>query len=483
MNILLILLSLSLIDEIAPFRYVLNIASDGHKVYSSSPFGIAEFDFYTGDYVRGYIMQDEVEIVAPDIYSGYIYYSSRSNLYRFSPASNFRYPMGVFFNIKSIGITQNEIYIDEGGAVKIIDKFTGIPKTSGKGGVLWFGEKKNLRKDSKDIFFLSPYYYYVPNFGKIEYTVFYEEKNKIFAGTWGDGIHIYQKGLFMEEKKQRIGPATPYITVIKNTKNGIWIGGKDYRGYSGLTRRKANDWIVYKKEEVFGLPDENIVDIEGIGDRTYFAYPGGISVFEKERFYRLTGTYLSLRECTAIFADYPNIWVGTDDGIYTVDSETGDILSQFLRGIYVEDIEKLGGIIFAGTEKGLLYISPDKKDFKVFNDEKQYSLSHILKLGNKNDTLIVACAKGVFMIFKENNKFKTHYLIPPFSPNILDIKPYKDMMFFATLDGLYFYNIKKDFWKREYFAKKDFGIAVFSLMIKGDTLWVGTDKGIFLLKL
>lgn len=484
MKIFLFFISFTLLDEIAPLRYVLNIGGDGQRIYSSSPFGIAEFDFYTGKYLRGYILDNEIDVVAPDIYTGYIYFSYGGNLFRFSTSSNFVYSMGMFFNIKSIGITQSEVYIDAGGSLEIIDKFTGVRKPSGKGNVIWFGERRNLKRDSKDIFFLSPYYYYVPNFGKVEYTVFYEEGNKIFAGTWGDGIHIYQKGIYIEENRERIGPATPYITVIKNTNRGVWIGGREYRGYSGLTLKTNDDWIVYKKEEVFGLPEEDIVDIEEMGEKVYFAYPGGISVFERGKFYNLTGSHLSLRECTSLLSDYPNLWVGTDNGIYTIDSETGDILSHFLEGVYINDMEKIEGFIFAGTEKGLFYISPNRKNFMEFKDERDYSLSHILKMGKKDDSLIIASTRGVFIIFEKDGEFETSYILPPpFSPNVMDIKSYKNFIFFGTIDGLYFYDTEKKIWKRENFLKRNFNVAIFSLMVKNDTLWIGSDKGIFLLKI
>ena len=482
MKIIIFLFSLNLIDEIAPFRYVLNIASDGNKVYTSSPFGIAEFDFYTGNYIRGYILNEEVNVIAPDIYTGSIYYSSKGSLFRVNLNSGFKTHLGNFSNITSIGITQNDLYIDENGIIKILDKFTGGIKFSGEKNIIWFGEKRNLKKDSKEIFFLSPYFYYTQGFGKVEYTVFFKEKNKIFVGTWGDGISIYEEGIIIPKKKHSIGPSTPLVTFMKNTKEGIWIISRKYLNFEGITLRKNGQWIVYKKEEIFGLPEENIKDIEEIGERIYFSHSGGISVFEKGRFYKLTDPYFSIREINSMLVNYPDIWVGTDEGVYRINSETGSILSHFLENIYVEDIEEIQGIIFAGTEKGLLYITPDKDKFLHFLDEKNYSLSYILKLCKRNDTLIVGSYNGIFMTFKENEKFKVFYPSPFPSKEILDMKLYKNFLFIASLDGLFYYDIKKDLWKKENFPK-DFDVSVLSLLIKSDTLWVGTDKGIFLFKL
>lgn len=481
MKIFIVLFSLFPLDEIAPFRYVSNIASDGHKVYVSSPFGISEFDFYTGNYLRGYIIDEEVLVLAPDIYTGFIYFSSKTNLYRMNLLSRLKFLIGNFFNVKSIGIGEEEIYIDEGGVIKVIDKFTGNIKSPKKQNVIWFGERRNLKKDSKEIFFLSPYFYYLPNFGKVEYTVFFKEKNKIFVGTWGDGIHVYEEGLFIPQKKCAIGPATPFVTVMKNTKEGIWIGGREYMGFNGLTLRKNGEWIIYKKEEVFGMPEENLKDIEEYGDKVYFSYSEGISVFENDKFYKLID--FKGREVNGILIDYPDIWAGTDDGVYRINIENGAILSHFLENIYIEDVEKINGFIFAGGERGLFYINPSQKDFSIFKDEKNYSNSHILKLFSKNDTLVVASYKGVFMIFKEEDKFKNFYPSPFSSREILDIKGYKNFLFFATLDGLFSYDIKKDLWKKENLQKININLEVISLMVKGDTLWVGTDKGIILFKL
>ncbi|MEO0275581.1 MAG: hypothetical protein ABIM60_02200, partial [candidate division WOR-3 bacterium] len=131
---------------------------------------------------------------------------------------------------------------------------------------------------------------------------------------------------------------------------------------------------------------------------------------------------------------------------------------------------------------GLFYITPDKDKFLHFTDEKNYSLSYILKLCKRNDTLIVGSYNGIFMVFKENGNFKVFYPSPFSSREILDMKLYKNFLFVASLDGLFYYDIKKDLWRKENF-KKDFNVTVLSLMIKGDTLWVGTDKGIFLFKL
>ncbi len=482
MKILLFLFSFNLIDEIAPFRYVLNIASDGHKVYTSSPFGIAEFDFYRGDYIRGYILNEEVNVIAPDIYTGSIYFSSRGTLFRMNLGSGFKTSLGNFLNISSIGITQNDLYIDEKGIIKILDKFTGVEKTSGEKNIIWFGEKRNLKKDSKEIFFLSPYFYYVQNFGKVEYTVFFKEKNKIFAGTWGDGLHVYEEGIIIPQKKHSIGPATPLITFMKNTREGIWIVSRKYLNFEGLTQRRNGEWIVYKKEEVFGLPEENIKDIEEMGNKIYFSHSGGITVFEKGKFYKLTDPYFSIREINSMLINYPDMWIGTDDGIYRINPETGSILSHFLENIYVEDVEEIKGIIFAGTEKGLFYITPDKDKFLHFSDEKNYSISYILKLCKRNDTLIVGSYNGIFMIFKENEKFKVFYPSPFPSREILDMKLYKNFLFVASLDGLFYYDIKKDLWGRGNFSK-GFNVSVLCLMTKDDTLWVGTDKGIFLFKL
>ncbi len=482
MKIIIFLFSLNLIDEIAPFRYVLNIASDGSKVYTSSPFGIAEFDFYTGNYIRGHILNEEVNVIAPDIYTGSIYYSSKGSLYRINLNSRFKTLLGNFLNINSIGITQNDLYIDENGIIKILDKFTGVIKTSGEKNIIWFGERRNLKRDSREIFFLSPYFYYVQGFGKVEYTVFFKEKNKIFVGTWGDGISIYKEGTIIPEKKHCIGPSTPLITFMKNTKEGIWIISRKYLNFEGITLRKNGEWIIYKKNEVFGLPDENIKDIEEIGERIYFSHSGGITVFEKGKFYKLRDPYFSIREINSMLVNYPDIWIGTDDGVYRINPETGSILSHFLENIYVEDVEEISGTIFAGTEKGLFHITPDKDKFSHFSDEKNYSLSHILKLSKRNDTLIVGSYNGIFMIFKQNEKFKVFYPSPFSSREILDMKLYKNFLFIASLDGLFYYDIKKDLWKKGSFSK-DFDVSVLSLLIKNDTLWVGTDKGIFLFKL
>ncbi len=105
-----------------------------------------------------------------------------------------------------------------------------------------------------------------------------------------------------------------------------------------------------------------------------------------------------------------------------------------------------------------------------------------LKLFNIIYSLIVCSYNGIFMIFKENEKFKVFYPSPFPSREILDMKLYKNFLFVASLDGLFYYDIKKDLWKRGNFSK-GFNVSVLCLMTKDDTLWVGTDKGIFLFKL
>ncbi|MCX8014875.1 MAG: hypothetical protein N2748_02540, partial [candidate division WOR-3 bacterium] len=268
----------------------------------------------------------------------------RNQLIQFFPNTNIKHYIEIPFRTNSIAIADRYVYFDSAN-VKIfrLDKKTlsyAVSKKIPKG-IYWYGEKSlnNLR----DYTFLAPYFYYDDYLNRYEITCLYQDPPKLYVGTKGFGVLIYDLNSTRLVNHYQFGLKN-ISKKIWVTKEGIWFLTTGYPPVLILYQPTLDKWQYY---------DSRI---------------GYLASYQSE----LIGFHLldliRREELNNIVEDDNGFWLSTDQSLYFYQKSASDIERIVLPdGRRLTDINTLyvnKNELLIGTDNGLL--SYDKKTKKFF---------------------------------------------------------------------------------------------------------------------
>ncbi len=267
----------------------------------------------------------------------------------------------------------------------------------------------------------------------IQISAIYQDKyGYLWSGGYG-GLSRFD-GRSFNNYSPRHGLANHFITSITEDENdNLWVGTID-----GLSVFDQKKFMTYTSKE--GLPDNKINCL--ITDTTGGLLVGtdmGLSSFVKDKFVQLL--LFQNKQITCLIYDQANnLFIGTTNGLYKWSS--GRLDSMAIAGRYNVKINSLKkgqhGILWAGTENGLLSFQPDfakSVHYHINNGLIEENIA-CLEVDNKNNVWI-GSQKGLMKF--DGNRFYYYKVAIDHNANIIEClrNDYEQNLWIGTHAGLY----------------------------------------------
>ena len=475
MALLYLLISLQ-ITNISRFDYINSIVFYLNKLYLGTDGGVVVYNLIE-DKIEATLTDMPAELAVPDPATPDVYFYYNGGIYRWYPVAD-RHArfIALVGNAESIGADFDYLYVEKSdGTVWTLSKMTGarMDGVSPAENTIWAGRKSELSKDDVQLNFLIPMFEFVDGLGRVDYTVFYRANGMIWVGTDGDGIRCYDEFSHILRKKLRFGIVPREVRCISLVSNGVWIGG-----YGGATFIGPNERMAFSTEATFAFKCDPIVDIVPLEDTTVmFATPCGLA------FYRNGGLMpkdLNLEVTSATATDY-GIFVGTEKGVLYSESAALPFRRIFKQLLFpITDIFRRNDDVVILSSLGTFSVAPDLSIQKL--DDPRGWLSFFPESGceSPDHLTFIATADGLVEIDGDS----TSYHAPPFDASSLRVNCVacdRRFVWLATDDGLYVFERDTQLWRRIGPQDGLAGNRCFTVAVKADTVFVGTDSGLSIL--
>ena len=302
--------------------------------------------------------------------------------------------------------------------------------------------------------------------GKMVNSVFgmtYDNNGQLWIGTV-NGLFVYneQKSTLKHYLHSSTQPHTlPYNhvwTVYNDSFGTIWIGTKN--GLAKYNARTDNFTTFRSEGTSFGHPicNEILSLMESSQGKLWVGtWNGGLAQFNKEtgsfNYHFGEGDTLSIPRIRTLFQKSVNsFYIGSDDGLYTFDTNTSTCSltdnEQIRKSIYSCYRDREGGIWIGSYFNGVSYLSPKHSDIEwyVSNGTKNGLSGNVISqfCEAPNGNIWIATEDGGLNLFNpKNGTFKSHFT-PNFGyRNIHALLCDKDNIWIGSFSkGLYIWNTK-----------------------------------------
>lgn len=447
-----------------------SITSSPSAEYITVSEGIFVLDKFSNNIERTITRSDgistPIKLTAYDPELGILWILSEygNRLTGYYPHTNIYFEVSVPFRTNSLGIADKYIYFDSAGAkIFRMDKriltssvAKKLPKT-----INWFGER-GLTK-LRDYSFLTPYFYYDDYFNRYEITCIFQEPNKLWVGTNGYGVFVYDLFSTRLIRHTQFG--------LKNISKRIWATNE---GLWFLTADFPPILIRYKPETE---------------EWTYFdTRLGFLSAYNSDLISYKFFDLIYHEEIMDVIEDGKSYWISTDQSLYFYDKQAS-VLEKILLpdGRRLSNINTLflyGNQLLLGTDNGLLIYGKTTKKFSQIKDPNQELDWGVFDIVQGKDQLYFATYGGVVSLKDSaNQKSWSKVTITGFSREIpLTTLAYAPgYLFIGYSNGIIVYNEKLGSYE---FLTTQNGLLdnlVYDLYInnkQSDYLWITGPKGL-----
>lgn len=358
-----------------------SISAGPSVVYITVSNGIFVMDKYTGEITRTISKPDNISLPIklagydPELGILWVLSEDGNRLTGYYPRTQINYSVYVPFQPKSMGIADRYIYFESADSeiVQMDKRFLNFTQTeSFPSTITWYG-KRNLPKTRKYTF-LSPYKYYDYEFNRYGITCVFEDFNRLWVGTRGNGIFVYNLSSTRMLNHFRFGfnKLSPHIFT---TDEGLWFENTDY----------PRSFVRY-----------NPVSAEW----SYFNTQAGINPPYNSSFYSFKiFDLIRTEEINSIIQDSNKYWVSTDLSMYLYNPKTPSLEQIFLPGGHrLNNINTLylnGSELLIGTDNSLLAYDKKTRKFSQVKDPDGIFDFGVFDIARGNDRLYFACFGGI----------------------------------------------------------------------------------------
>jgi len=405
-------------------------------------------------------------------------------------------------NIVSIGIDENEIWLETGRGFyrghKLGRSFQRshppLENQNDSKEIEWFGQrgKRNrdlplLITDPEYLFFQEGYIrdkYF--NRYRISYTI-EDDRENLWIGTWGlgtavanlrtDFLDVFKFGLYQKS-----------VEALEDDDGVVWIGGQDRNELShGITLWDRNDdtWDYINIEEITIFQNYTITSIKADTQYVWFATLDGLVRHDKKRKnWKLYSVFDDLRDnlIYKLDIDRDGLWVATGSGVNLItppNCEVYNFPNEKLRNCRVYDIKCDGYMVWAATSRGIFKYDKYIRDWQLMEDAFEIVIPTTVAIGTWENEMWFATGGGIQMYNKETNEWRGFQQIHYFKDTKINcIIPTEEIVWIGTEDGLYKYNKKRNYWVIYTNADGLIDNTVRTMVLEGDYLWLGTMKGL-----
>ncbi len=469
--ILHILISLHVVN-ISKFDYINSLSVSFDRLYIGAKGGIVVYDILT-DKVTGTLTGYDVSLATPDPSSNFVYFVSEGALYRWLPEFTIDVDfIGVVGQPTSLGVTNDSIYLEYNGVFRATSRFmfslATLPERPSNPYIQWSGKVVDVSRDDPDVVFLTPFFEFINGMGYVHYTVIYPSNGRLWVGTDGDGVREYRFPDRTLVRKLKFGVVSNDVRAVAFQGDTLWLGG-----YGGITAVYDGERHFYTPNGVVTMKCELIRDMAVGRDGIWFATDCNI-------LHRASGMFWSYRtiyEPTCVHFAGNELYIGTDNGMFVLDITDGSIsrgdmsITAPVRDIDGPNDRNLMVLTSFGT-----YWVDDSGAHRVVDPRGWLSGVGFAEKW-VGDTGFVVTSDGFLIISGSEIKYENPSF-PTASTRVYDIEVTGERVWFATRDGLFYFDRDTHLWGRLYQTDRFPQSEVYAVEAKDDTLFVGTARGL-----
>ncbi|AOW78631.1 hypothetical protein A3Q34_18385 [Colwellia sp. PAMC 20917] len=418
-------------------------------------------------------------------------------------------------------ISSNTIASSYYSSAQSISASDGLPETTifsmayDKEGFIWLGTPSrlirydgyefksfsNAKQESKPLV--------VSNMGNI----FIDSHNRLWIGSWGEGIAVYSTDLvllhyFQEDKTNVRSLPNNRIQVIFEDKNKtIWLGTNG----GGLARfdESSTDFTVFENDpndnntlshnRVWSIAEDKNGAIWVATSKGLNKLPLHSQFFETFYYDSNSNTSLNHDLIRSLLVDKKGrLWVGTQTGFgeFDVDKhvfERIELLNQSGTSTVSRIKEDRNGSLFIGTLEGLYRYIPDKQQLTPWSGDKKYQLfpQNDIRdiLFDRSGLLWVATRFGGLIkvdltpnIFKHIDSYTIDSALKPIRRVYALFQDSNNIVWISTADGLLTMDLQTNLVTSHLTKEKNYQGNITSISEdKEGTLWLSGSFGLLTL--
>jgi len=360
-----------------PMSEIRSISTSPFDAYITVSNGIFVMDKYYGNLTRSITTSDGIAVPIklagydPELGILWILSEDGSQLTGFYPRTQMCFNINLPFRANSIGIADQDLYFDISKPKTMrMDKrllnfsqADSLPLT-----ITWYGTRSNSQIRSYT--FLTPYQYIDYEFNRYSITCVYTDFNRLWVGTNGYGVFVYNLSSTRMLNHYQFGLKTISSKIIP-TQEGLWFVNDDYPRSFTRYDPTTDEW-------------------------TYFNTKAGIPSPVKSSLYSLKlFDLIRTEEITNLVQDSNTYWISTNQSLYFYNPKSLTLEPIFLPGGHrLNNIKTLflnGSELLIGTDNNLLGYNKRTKKFSQVDDPDgsfNFGVSDIVR---GNDKLYFAC--------------------------------------------------------------------------------------------
>jgi len=464
---------------IGQFGYVLNLDISYKTLTLATAGGVLVYDLQTHEPIRTYITDAPVThaLTAPG--DAETYFVSEGGLYKLVRGVAEPIYLGHVGEIDALGYSARYLWIYKNRQYRRFlrsggDLGPGAPPKDTR----WTGTLNRIPFDDRRLAFLSPFFIYNDRMGNVEFTVAVQDHSTLYVGTWGLGVFIYDFRTW--EKKDSIYFAIEpqeVLTLAPAQDGGVWVGGRGgftHWSPTGLWSLSSIQRTDFGCSQIFDLLDRP----EGL----WIGADCGLFRYRNDFFFKISTLARLPKGVTALAGTDTLLWLGSE-GAWGVLKNRKHLRSfSFPSPATVYQILAGKKNVYLLTDLGLYVVKPDTDVVYFLNDPRNWLRSDVVAGARWQDSLYVIGADGLVIWRDGDTTYR--YLATPYNPRgqrTYAVTVDARAIYLGTQSGLYVYDREAKNWARygRYDGLRD--DEVHDLAIRGDTLFVGTRRGLILL--
>jgi len=312
-----------------------------------------------------------------------------------------------------------------------------------------------------------------------------DDWNTFWSTHWGAGVLKTElRGLHSEQ--QLVGPAGNDIRSLLILDREMWMGGANEGDFMGISVMEdyGDGWRFYERRTDAQIRSTMIEDMVFIKDRIWLATADGLlSYYPRKKVWKRFDVQDNLpsRQITALAASGSTLWIGTNDGLATMDTKSNKITriphTTFeLSG--VTDILTQDTSVWVGTGRGMFQVNATTHDVEAVGLDPGLINSSIECLSIFGSTIWAATPHGIMRrtVSDDTKSWQADVWMKHSKPTCIQASdPY---IWVGTDAGLFRFEPAREAW--EHYTRRDGLIddRVQTLREDRGDLWIGTAGGL-----
>jgi len=314
----------------------------------------------------------------------------------------------------------------------------------------------------------------------------------LWIGTWG-------LGLFRAGSSSKVVEPLPFgllqdaVYALHEDDSTLYIAGPAYTSRrTGITALdlRTNSFTYFESGPEFDLPAEDVQCMDIAGSRLVIGTRQGLFDVDKEsgRVNVRIDRNLKIKtaDFTAVTLVGDSVFAGTTDGLMLLVGKAEAVTSATsaaLSGHMIYDLDLVRDQLWIGSEVGAYRLSLTTGKLQKFQDPDRLLFNRVLDITSADHSLWLSSDGGAVRVDLDSGT-TTPYRLSSRRTGARAIAANDQIAALASDQGLAIIFLDGDHWNTRELSTFDGLLSpyVYALLLDGESLWAGTDKGLSRIK-